>query len=84
MTKTQRVAAAAAIGAMLAGSVGGFALASAQRPTAVRYVLRSDAPGMPGSIILRHCGPTEDSYREPLRTVDYDGSGRLILRCATP
>lgn len=84
MTRSTKVAAAAALASMLAGSVGGFAVASSHRPPAARYGLRSDSPGMPGSIVLRNCGPAEDSYAGPLHTVDYAGTGTLILRCETP
>lgn len=55
---------------------------SAQDVGPVRYTLQSDSPaGFPERLVLRHCGPAEDSLGV-LRLVDYSpGTGRMVYRC---
>lgn len=48
------------------------------------YTIRADVRGMPGSLVLRHCSPEEDSYAKPLKTVDFEHGKLLILRCQRP
>lgn len=75
---------------ILGASVGTVSLVHAQgvkvRPKVAKYDIRYDVRGMPYRLVLRRCGPTEDSF-STLDLVDWsrnDGMLRVVLRCRIP